>query len=337
MATLKEIANRTGVSLSTVSRVLNHDSTISVAPETKIRIFETAQELEYKTIKERKITEGVSTRLTFGIIDWYSDQELLDDPYYLYLMKTIEKECSSANIDLYKISKVNGVYNGSKISNISGIIAIGKFSNEEIDDINIYSENIVFIDSSPREDKFDSVVINIKLGLSEAIAYLIELGHEKIGFVGGSVLGDHKEVVIDNRKETFVDIMTSYDMYNPDYIYIGNKISYSEGYKLINLAISSKNMPSAFFIANDTMATGALRALHEGKFSVPNNISIIGFNDLPTSKYLVPALTTVRVHMNFMATTAIELLLERITKERVIAKKVLIPSKLVIRKSCRKI
>lgn len=335
MATIKEIATKAGVSPATVSRVLNHDTNLSVSPETKVRIFEVAQELEYKTVRERKSSSPECKRLVFGVVDWYSELELLDDPYYLYLMTAIEKECALANIDLYKINKLNGSYNAYNLSSIDGIIAIGKFSNAEIDDLSGYTNNIVFLDSSPQEKTFDSVIINVRLGVTEALEYLVSLGHTDIGFVGGTVIGDNKEITTDNRKEYFVDAMKNHNLFNEDYIYIGSRISYSEGYKLISDVLKSDHYPTAFFIANDTMATGALRAIHEAKLNVPNDISIIGFNDLPTSKYLVPQLTTIRVHLNFMASTAIELLQERINKERVIAKKVLVPSELVIRKSCK--
>lgn len=333
MTTIKEIAKKAGVSPATVSRVLNHDSTLSVASETKVRIFRIAEELEYVTVRERKKTDNA--RLTFGILDWYSELELLDDPYYLYLMTTIEKECALANIDTFKINKVNDEYQ-VMVDNLDGILAIGKFSDEEIKDLSTYTNKIVFIDSSPREKFYDSVTINFRLGITEAIQYLMELGHTNIGFIGGSVVGDHKEHTIDNRKKEFISIMEEYHLLNPNHIYIGSRISHQEGYNILKQVFKTKNLPSAFLIANDTMATGALRALDEAKINVPNEISIIGFNDLVTSKYLTPPLTTIRVHINFMAVTAIDLLLEKIYKERVIPKKVLIPSELVIRKSCRR-
>jgi len=338
MATIKEIALKAGVSPAAVSRVLNHDATISVSPETKMRIFKIAEELEYKTVRSRKANTVKKERLSFGIVDWYSEiEQLLDDPYYLYLMTTIEKQCSFSNIDTFKINKHNGSYHASMNSNIDGIIAIGKFSDDEVEDLSTFTNNIVFVDSSPHENKFDSVVINYRLGVSEALQYLIGLGHTKIGFIGGAVVGDHKEATVDNRKQLFIDILESYKLYNPDYVYDGNKISFGEGYRLINEILKSGHIPTAFFIANDTMATGALRALHEAKVHVPGDISIIGFNDLATSKYLVPPLTTVKVPMDFMAETAVDLLQERIYKERVLAKKVLVPCQLVIRKSCGQI
>lgn len=105
---------------------------------------------------------------------------------------------------------------------------------------------------------------------------------------------------------------------------------------MLRQLLEAPRIPTALLIANDTMATGALRALHEAKIDVPDQISIIGFNDLATSKFLIPPLTTIRVHINIMAQTAIELLKERIEKDRKIPKKVLIPSELVVRKSCQK-
>lgn len=335
MATLKEIADKAGVSPATVSRVLNHDNTLSVSYDTKVRILEIAEELEYKTVRERKSINAENYRMSFGILDWYSEIELLDDPYYLYLMKTIEKECASANIDTFRVNKINDRYQ-VMVKNVDGIIAIGKFSDDEIADLASHTKNIVFLDSSPQEKIYDSVTINFRLGITEALQYLMDLGHTEIGFMGGSVVGDHKEITIDNRKRIFVDIMEEHQLYNPDFIYTGSRISCNEGYNLTIQALKSGKMPTAFLIANDTMATGALRALHEAKINVPNDISIIGFNDLAASKYLIPPLTTIRVHLNFMAETAIDLLKERIYKERVIPKKVLIPSELVIRKSCKK-
>lgn len=335
MATIKDIAAKAGVSPATVSRVLNHDTTLSVSPETKVRIFKIADELEYVTVRERKKNQAEKSRLTFGILDWYSEIELLDDPYYLYLMTTVEKECALSNINTFKINKMNEKYQ-VMVDDLSGIIAIGKFSDEEITELSAYTNNIVFVDSSPQEKTYDSVTINFRLGITEAIQYLIELGHTEIGFIGGSVVGDRKEKTIDNRKKEFMAIMEEYQLLNPDYIHIGSRISHLEGYNVLNQALKARKLPTAFLIANDTMATGALRALHEARIKVPDDMSIIGFNDLVTSKFLIPPLTTIRVHLGFMALTAIDLLKERIYRERVIPKKVLIPSELVVRKSCKK-
>ena len=99
-------------------------------------------------------------------------------------------------------------------------------------------------------------------------------------------------------------------------------------------ALLKKNPQMAFFIASDSMAIGAYKAIIESGFSIPNDISIIGFNDISTAKYMTPALSTVKVYTDFMGETAVDLILERMKNERAICKKVVIPTKLIIRESC---
>ena len=94
-------------------------------------------------------------------------------------------------------------------------------------------------------------------------------------------------------------------------------------------------MPSAFFVGTDTIATGVLKALYENNINVPNDISIIGFNDLIASQHTIPPLTTVRVHIEHLASASVDLIMERINKHRKYSKKVIIPSELVIRDSTK--
>jgi len=335
MATIKDIALKSGVSPSAVSRVLNHDVTISVSEETKLKIFRAAEELEYRTIRERKNVIEKKDRLNIGIVDWYSDIEQLDDPYYLYLMMAIEKQCSLSGISTFKINKYNGQYYSTITGQADGIIAIGRFSDEEINEISLISSNIVFLDSSPLESKFDSVVLNYRLGLTEALEYLLELGHRHIGFIGGVAVGDHKETIVDHRLREFSSFLEERSLFVQNSVFLGSRISSSEGYRLVSEILKTPKLPTAFFVSNDSMAAGALRALHEAKVHIPNDVSIIGFNDLPAAKYLYPPLTTVSVPIDFMAEIAIELMTERVSKGRILPKKVLVPTQLVVRKSCK--
>lgn len=335
MATIKDIAQKAGVSLATVSRVLNYDNTLSVTDETKKRIFEVAEELEYKTVKERSVLKNIDKRLKIGIIHWYSEKEELGDPYYLSIRMGIEKECSNKNIDVVKIFKKEERYGSCGIEHLDGIMAIGKFSREDIDNFSTYSSNIVFIDSSPNERKFDSVIIDFKEAMLEVLKYLIALGHKEIGYIGGrEYIGESKELIRDKREETYYDFMRENLLYNPNYLSTG-KFTAEHGYKLMKTMLQKEKIPTAFFIASDTMATGAIKAIHESSLKIPEDISIVGFNDIATSKYLVPPLTTVKVYTEFMGTTAVALLLERITEGRSISKKVVIPFELIIRESCK--
>ena len=340
MATLKEIANAVGVSVGTVSRVLNHDITISVSDETKIKIFDVAEEMQYKTLKQRKTTtkENIN-KLRIGIIEMYTHSEQLQDPYYLLLRSVVDKECFDNKIEVVNIYKTEYDYKFIGDNEINGIIAIGKFNKKEVSMINNISANIVFLDSSPDDQVYDSVNVNFKLGTYNALDYLFDLGHREIGYIGSSkTLDDYKGKSYDNRLRYYIEYMKAKSLYKKENILDTKDMTAIDGYEIVREFIKNRNkIPTAFFVGTDTIATGVLRALHESNIKVPDDVSIIGFNDLIASQYTIPPLTTVRVHIEQLASASIDLITERITKNRKYCKKVTIPSGLVVRESTKKV
>ena len=121
MATLKEISERVGVSISTVSRVLNHDETLLVLDETKMKIFEAAEDLEYKTITQRKNKIKKSNKYKIGLVEMYDVSKQLEDPYYLLLKNTVEKECFNNNIKLVKLYNNGLNYESFEEKDLDGI------------------------------------------------------------------------------------------------------------------------------------------------------------------------------------------------------------------------
>ncbi|WP_374718460.1 transcriptional regulator EbgR [Parageobacillus toebii] len=330
MATLKEIAEKAGVSVATVSRVLNYDTTLSVSDETRKRIFEVAQQLNYKTLRER--SQQTKERFRFGLVHWYSERQELDDPYYMAIRLGVEKECFERQIELVKLFKQNGSYSEERMENLDGIIAVGKFGPKDVSAFAASTEHIVFVDCSPDEQKFDSVVIDLRKSTITVLDYLLQLGHKKIGYIGGREYVDGQTLLHDEREATFYEYLYLKGIYDSRYIWTGS-FTAEDGYRLMKQAISAKDIPTAFFIASDSMAIGALRALHEAQIPVPDDISIVGFNDIPTAKFIHPPLTTVKVYTEFMGETAVELLVERLTTKRTICKKVVVPTKLIVRES----
>lgn len=336
MATIKEIADYVGVSSGTVSRVLNHDSTISVSDETKMKIFDAAEQLQYKTIKQRKSeSKEKITKLRVGIVEMYNHQQQLQDPYYLLLRSVVDRECFDKGIEVVNIYKGDDGYKFIGDEELNGIISIGKFTKGEVNMMSKISDNIVFLDSSPNDHKFDSVKINYKLAINEALDYLVNLGHEEIGYIGSlKTLDDFKENNIDVRFKIYKEYMENKNIYDEENVLNTDEMTAMSGYESVKVFIkTSKKMPTAFFVSTDTIATGVLKALDENNIKVPDDISIIGFNDLIASQHTIPPLTTVRVHIENLASAAVDLIIERITKGRKYCKKVVIPSELIIRKS----
>ncbi len=329
MATIRDIAAKAGVSIATVSRVLNFDESLNVSDSTKKKIFEVAEELNYVTVRERKNKKQNFTKI--GIIHWYSEKEELGDPYYLSIRIGIEKKCDE---EFIKFERINKGDNYENIEPIDGIIAIGKFGKSEVEQIEKLSENIVFVDSSPDEDLYDSVIVDFRKAMTNVLDYLTSLGHKHIGYIGGEeYVNNGRDKVNDYREITYYEYMQAMNMLNKDYVGLGS-FTHADGYKIMKNMLNRDDYPTAFFMANDSMAIGAYKAIMESGLRIPEDISIVGFNDISTAQYLVPALTTVKVYTEFMGETAVELMLERLRNGRHISKKVIVPTKLVIRDSC---
>lgn len=330
MATIKDIADKVGVSITTVSRVLNYDETLSVSDAIRKKIFETAEELNYKKNKKNKQKKI----LKFCIIKGYSDKIELEDPYYLSIRILLEKKLKEKNIE-YIILNKSEINESIKI--FDGIMCIGIFYKNEIKNIKNLNENTIFVDSNVDDYLFDSVAIDMKKAVDDVIKYILSLNHTKIGFIGGrdNIIDKQTESIIDFRELYFINFTKKLNIYNDNFVRIGDFTPHS-GYELMK-DIIKKDIPTAIFVANDSMAIGAYRAISEAGLTIPDDISIVGFNDIPTSQFLFPPLTTVKVPTELLVDTSIELLLDKIKTQRIINKKIIIPTELIIRESCKKI
>ena len=326
MATIKDIAEKAHVSIATVSRVLNYDNTLKVTDKTRKKIFEIAEKLEY--LKEKK-SKNKKNDYSVNIIKGYSEQEELDDIYYLSTRLAIEKSLKQNNVK-YEISEKDAI--SDSLKKLDGIILTGLFSQNEIDTVKKMNQNIIFSDIYIEDENIDCVIFDIRKSVRKVLDYLLNLGHKKIGFIGGSDV-INGENTIDFRQIHYIEYMKEKKLYNENFIKIGAFTS-DCGYKYMNEILDSSEYPSAFFLANDSIAIGAYKAVEEHKLSIPEDISIVGFNDISIAQYMSPPLTTVKIYTDFMGETTVSLLMERIRDGRKLSKKVILPTELVIRKSC---
>lgn len=136
----------------------------------------------------------------------------------------------------------------------------------------------------------------------------------------------------DERLSTYKRYIGEKKIENTQDSYVG-EFTLSDGYALMQQAIAGGNLPQAFFIASDSMAVGALRALQEKNIKVPEDVAIVSFNDIEMAAYVNPPLTTVKVHTEQMGSVAVKLLLDRLAG-REIPLKVTVPTELIVRESC---
>lgn len=330
MATIRDIAAKAKVSSVTVSRVLNRDQSFSVSEETRQRVLAIAEELNYKTPRERKgkHTIAASSDASIGTVIFLTEQQEEGDVYFSSIREGIEKECIAAGITTTKVLRLSQFGNPDLVINdVDGAIVIGG-NLDNITPIIQQVDHIVFVDYSPNYEKYDSVIVDFKRATKLALDHLIKLGHKEIGYMGGV-----QSYGKDERHLYYESYMKENGFYDPKHIYIGDWYT-TAGYNTMQQIIAKGSLPSAFFFGSDSLAIGALRALQEEGINVPQDLAIVSFNDIPMSAYVNPPLTTVKVQSEMMGKMAVKLLLDRINTGRDVPVQVTIPEKLMIRESC---
>lgn len=323
MATLKDIAKSCEVSIATVSRVLKNDKTLSVTDETKNKIIETAKALNYQT-KTTKLGYKIA------IVNWYSHDQEVIDPYYYYIRKGVEKGCIKAEID-FDIYFQENELNGFK--NYDGIIAIGKFCKTDVEKLKNNSNNIVFIDSNPDRNQYTSVEVDFELMMNNIFEFIkvenkkitLLMGKEKVG----------KSYYQDPRLISFQKLVKLNKIEMNSEILIGD-FSVESGFEMMEELIIANQVPDVLICGNDLIALGANKAAYNAQLKVGVDLAIIGINNIPISKYIVPSLTTIEIPQLEMGQEAVKLIINQIKGEK-IRKVSILPTKIHIRKSTKNI
>ena len=330
MATLKEIAEKTHVSITTVSRVLNNDKSLSVGAKIRQKILDTARAMQYKTPRNRMRLKS-SKELNVCIVHWYDIDQEMDDPYYMQIRMGIEKLAIESNINTDLVYKQKGHYIFNDVC-YDGLILVGKFSDEEIDLFKKRSNHLVFVDSSPRENEFDSIVIDFKSSVEMILTELIDRGYQSIGYLGG------REVICDSislgerREMVFKHFLNDKNLLDIRHIHVG-EFSTESGYRLMIEALNEP-MAEVYFCANDNIAIGAMRAIREKGLNIPDDIGLVGFNDGTNSEFTFPPLSTLHVPTEDMGRQALASIVD-LVEGRVIHIKKVLPTKLVTRASLK--
>lgn len=349
MATLKEIAAECGFSIATVSRVLNEDDTLNVPDATKELIIETAGRLNYKTRTERKRNEaakknGLHRLSRVGIVEMLSVGEQIEDAYYMYLKNNVEKVCMEEEIEAVpmQFDQEIGEYKNMGKS-VDGIIAIGQFPEDRIAAMRKKTEKIVFVDSSPDEQRFCSVKTNYETGVRQGVDYLVRQGHTNIAFVGPENSRDSRAITApEERRRIFGAITKQYQgKVKPEVIDVSGTAR-DAAEKILKFIISDNNVRSdedkvtALFTYNEATALGAIKAVQNAGLSVPDDISVLGYNDTVLASYMQPPITGIHIYMDEMARAAVEALTKLINGYVNIPFTTLIPTTLMERGSIRK-
>ena len=247
----------------------------------------------------------------------------------------IEDFCVKNCINVVRTFKSNPNYL-EQIEDADGIVCIGKFSDEEVEKFMSITKNIVFLDMSFHDYKATTFSLDFEMAVNEALTYLIELGHKEIAFLGGrEFLGEENDNVVyeDYRKKAFIKFCEKNEIDYDKYL-IEGRYSMESGYQMMNEILEKKQLPTAVFAASDQIAFGAMKAIREHDLNIPEDISLIGFDDLEMTRYTAPALTTLHAPAYEMGQYGVNSLFAASNLAIKTTIKVKLPCHLVVRDSC---
>ncbi len=288
MATLKDVANEAKVSQATASRILNNDETLTVPDETRNKVIQAASKLKYQP--KRKPAKGKKS-FTIGVVQWYSLEQEINDPYYLSIRQGVERFCQKNNIAIIRVFKDDDSHE-QKLKDIDGLVCIGKFSIEEVMQFEKITKNLIFLDMTHEKINSPTVTLDFNQAICDALDYLTTLGHRKIGYLGGVEHLNDNTIYPDMRYETFQKYCLEHSIDFEPYT-LFDQFSSESGYKMACELISTGTLPDAIIAGSDPIAFGAMRAFQDHSLKIPEDISIIGFDDIQGASYTNPPLTTI--------------------------------------------
>ncbi|MBP1851607.1 LacI family DNA-binding transcriptional regulator [Rhizobium halophytocola] len=348
MVTIREIAKAVGVSSGTVSRVLNYDPTLSVSAQKRQAIIETAEALNYETPRNRRLETAAHLHPRplsiprLAIVHFLEPSEELIDPYYIGVRLGIENRCRELKAEVVKVFHSEATAGAGLLQAMSGVIAIGKHSVEEVEWLQQCSRHLVFADFVPKAPQVDCVSSDLAQATRTLLDGLHAAGYRRIAFIGAHdpINGDGK-LFGERRCRAYVDWQREHGSFDESLVSLGDHNTHGQnlrlevGYEQARRILALAERPDAIIAANDNMAIGAYRAIQEAGLSVPRDIAVVSYNDIPVAQFLSPPLSTMKILGEPIGETAVDLLGERING-RTYAKRVSIPTEMIWRDSCRK-
>ena len=305
---VKDVAERSGTSLGTVSRVLNGSA--SVSANARERVEKAIEELGYSpNAGARQMRSGRSGLVGillpsldlpfFGILAQALEQALFEHGYHCLICNTDENEENERRYVATLISqKVDGII-------VAWVMATKNFSR-----LSDAATPIIAVDRSPDGREEDLVSVDHRAGGRLMAEYLLRLGHTKISVIGAPTHSKPIALRIEGIKEVLQE-----NGLEPMQIALGKEHSFDACFRLAR-GVFDADPPTALIGTTDIAAIGAIHAAHELGLRIPRDISVIGFDNLPQSAHIFPALTTVDQPIRLLGTLAAEKLLNRIDPKR---------------------
>lgn len=328
--TIVDVADEAGVSYATVSRVINNKDHVS--PEKRERVLRAMAQLGYVANMQARSLAGGESRVVGLLVDYlsssYMDEiirgidEALDAENYDLMLYTTHRRKTKESAYVTKLTRrlADGL-----------LLILPRNAAAYLDTLRQRQFPHVLVDYLSDKQNVPSVSTTNFRGAYDAMSFLLSLGHRRIGFITGTMEFGCARDRLDGYRAALKDHGIPVD---PHLVCEGNFMQ-PQGYQNAQRLLSLPEPPTAIFSSNDMMAFGVMEAARERGLRLPEDLSIVGFDDIPQASYVHPALTTVRQPLEEMGRSAAHLLLKYIAHPNAEIERIELPTRLIIRESCQ--
>jgi DNA-binding LacI/PurR family transcriptional regulator len=308
---IREVAKRAGVSISTVSRTINNAS--SVDPKTAERVKKAMEDLRYyPNTHARSLVSGRSGILGLIVSD-------ITNPFFPELVKGFEDVAIQHG---YEIMLSSTGYDSARMAlcvrrmferQAEGVAIMTSEMDQPLIDELIHREvPTVFLDVGSAQGLISNIVVDYGGGINQAVEYLLSLGHRRIGFISGPLALKSARI----RRSAFLECLQRTTLLDREGLVKEGDHTIDGGLAAMVSLLDSGDPPTAVLASNDLTAIGALCAVRRKGWSVPGDVSVIGFDDIHFAQFTEPPLTTVALPRRLLAEQAICALLQHLDPEK---------------------
>ncbi|KAF1297391.1 hypothetical protein BAU15_11630 [Enterococcus sp. JM4C] len=340
MVNIRDVAKKAQVSPGTVSRILNNDASLSVNDQTRKRVFQICEELNYVPRKYKNKNQ----RKSIGIISAISREEEIDDLYYRQIR---EKLVQSSKLLEYRVDFMIHLPNldnsWERLKDVDCIILVGYIQQEIHQQIYELNQKLIIVDDYYCSPEYSSVAVDFHKEMLDMLDHVHAMGHQKISFIGGqnqrlTLNKNHIADGLGDREQAYEEWMTMHKLEDFKRAYIGEQWYAQSGYDLTDqLLAEKKELPTVIIAASDMLALGVLRRLSEEKIKVPQNISICSFDDLEMSAFLTPSLTTLKIDIDTMVYWIMQICQNMMKETESLPTRIVLSGKLIERESLQEV
>lgn len=331
--TIKDVARQAGVDPSTVSRVIADNPRISA--RTKEKVLKVMEELDFYPNAIARSLANKSTK-TIGAILPHSTEQFFVNPFFIEVMRGIGVSAlkrgynvlfSTGNTSEEEYKATSRLVNEKRVDGL--ILLTSRIGDKTIESLRKKHFPFVVVGKPSNMEDVNWVDNDNQEAGFQATEHLIKLGHRRIGFIGG----EFSYVFMGERFKGYKKALDSYGIkFSKELLSLGELVE-EGGYNAAKKLIEQKNPPTAIVAADDLMAFGAMRAIKAQGLSIPDDISIIGFNDTPLASYVDPPLSSMQIFVYELGYNASETLINQLEEADGHKKHIIIPASLRARLS----